>query len=148
MAAAVDMQAFRASNAAWIAEVEARPRPKAEQAEVVWRKTQEELEIGFLRGLFTKAQMNEQFGEGQWRPLVRFATWQEGSKSWRVIDNGRPAAHNDTVATCERIHTSSTEVGLAMAQRFMRYSAAPLSGGLELRSSTADMWKAFRQIPV
>ena len=115
---------------------------------MVWRKTQEELEIGFLRGLFTKAQMDEQFGEGQWRPLVRFATWQEGSKSWRVIDNGRSAAHNDTVATCERIHTTSTEVGLAMAQRFRRYAAAPLSGGLELRSSTSDMWKAFRQIPV
>ncbi|WP_296433265.1 hypothetical protein, partial [Yoonia sp.] len=146
--ASVDLAQFQASNEDWIAQVEAMPRPRGEQSAVIWKKTAEELDLGFMSGLFTKAEMDARFGLGKWRPLVRFAVWQEGSQSWRVIDNGRSAAHNDTVVATERIHTTSTEVGLAMAQRFRKYANAPLAGGLELRSSTSDMWKAFRQIPV
>jgi len=46
--ASVDLAQFQASNEDWIAQVEAMPRPRGEQSAVIWKKTAEELDLGFM----------------------------------------------------------------------------------------------------
>ena len=80
--------------------------------------------------------------------LIRFAVWQPGAGKWRVIDNGRTAAHNDSLATTERIHTTTAEMGAVAMRRLRRLAGRKLAGPLRPHSSTQDMKKAFRQIPI
>ena len=136
-----------ASSIEWVDSIEARPPPRDEIVQAVWAKSeQERLERKFLRGWFTRAEMDAKFGRGRWRPLVRFAVSQ-GDK-WRVIDNGRSSQHNSSVQTEERIHTTSTAAGVAALRRLRAHAARPLSGPLEPRFSTHDMTSAYRQVAV
>jgi hypothetical protein len=136
-----------ASSAAWVDEIESRPPPSPDVADAVWAKSeQERTEKGFLRGWFSRAEMDLKFGRGAWRPLVRFAVLQSGK--WRVIDNGRSSLHNVSVNACERIHTTSTGAGVAALRRLRSHAGRPLSGDLEPCLSTHDMTSAYRQIAV
>jgi len=92
--------------------------------------------------------MDKRWGAGRWRPLIRFATWQFTAAKWRVIDNGRSASHNWSLAADERIHTTSVRAGGAIARRLRRYAGRRLGGPLEPRSATQDMKRAFRQLGV
>ena len=136
-----------ASSIAWVDAIENGPPPTAEVSRVVWEKSeQERLEKGFLRGWFTRDQMNERHGVGGWRPLVRFAI-QQGEK-WRVIDNGRSSLHNSTSCASERIHTTSTSAGVAALRRLRVHADRPLDGDYRPVFSTQDMTSAYRQIAV
>jgi len=136
------------TNVQWIDEICNRAPPPPEQQQVIYQKTLDEVECGLIDALVTKAQMDARHGVGQWRPLIRFAVWQAGAGKWRVIDNGRTALHNDAMSTGERIHTTSIDMGVAVIRKLRELLGVPLVGPKAVRSSTQDMKKAFRQIPI
>ena len=70
--------------------------------------------------------------------MPRFAVAQKSD--YRVIDNGKSAAHNNVVETSERIHTSCIEQALAIAAFFHLQSRRPQFRG------TKDMKRAYRQL--
>ena len=146
--AAIPADELMASNDEWVTQVCSRPPPLREQIDVVWKKTQEEAEVGLLGPCYTKHELDDKYGIGNWRCLIRFATWQSGAMKWRVIDNGRSAGHNWTLEADERIHTTSVEMGCAIVRRLRHHLGVPMKGGHEPRSSTHDMKRAFRQLPV
>ena len=146
--AAVSMDDFHASNEDWVNEVCVRPPPCHEQVEVILKKPQEEVDLGLMRGFWSRDQMDGRWGRGQWRCLVRFAVWQAGAAKYRVIDNGRTASHNMTLSTSERIHTATTESGAAMMRRLRQHVNQDLRGPWQPRSATQDMKRAFRQLAV
>ena len=97
-----------------------------------------------MTGPWSRPQLDEIFGAGRWRCLIRFAI-QQGSK-WRVIDNGRSAGLNWTLEADERIHTSSCEMSALMGRAIRRHYGKPLAGDYSLVASTHDMKRAFRQL--
>ena len=66
-------------------------------------------------------------------------------QKWRAIDNGRSSGHNVAVDLFEKIHTTSTEMGMVVAQRLLRLQAE-VGGHATIERSTRDMNSAFRQI--
>ena len=95
------------SSIAWVDSIESRSPPSDDVADVVWAKSeQERLERKFLRGRWTRDEMDSGHGRGGWRPLVRFAIAQ--GEKWRVKVNGKSSHHNIATSTEERIHTTST----------------------------------------
>ena len=135
------------SSIAWVDSIEARSPPSDEVADVVWAKSeQERLERKFLRGWWTRDEMDSRHGRGGWRPLVRFAIAQ--GEKWRVIDNGKSSHHNIATSTEERIHTTSTSAGIAALRRLRQHAGMPLVDDFEPRFSTHDMTSAYRQVAV
>ena len=135
------------SSIEWIDSIESRAPPSDDVVDVVWAKSeQERLERKFLRGWWSRDEMDARYGRGGWRPLVRFAVAQ-GDK-WRVIDNGRSSSHNIATSTNERIHTTSTSAGVAALRRLRHHAGRPLEDDFEPRLSTHDMTSAYRQVAV
>jgi len=144
----VSKQELLDTNAEWVDQIMARRPPPPEQVAVVWSKSQEEIKTGTLRGFWAKEVLDAKWGVGGWRPLIRFAIWQAGSGKWRVIDNGKSASHNDALGTSEKIHTTSVDTGVAVMRRARTVAGRRLAGCYTPKSSTQDMKRAFRQIPV
>ena len=72
----------------------ARPPPKPEEAEVCWTKSFKEQAEGTLGPWHTREEMDAKWGAGEWRPIPRFALWQQGHVAWRCIDNGKEGRQN------------------------------------------------------
>ena len=113
----------------YVQHIRARPSPKPEQAELVWNKTMEEVELGYMAGSFPAEVVDKLWGEGKWRPIVRFGTEQRDG-SFRVIDNGRSGLQNDATGTQERIYTNSD------------ISPVPVSNSVDDRSGQPDETQA------
>ena len=131
----------------YVQHIRARPSPKPEQAELVWNKTMEEVELGYTAGPFPAEVVDKLWGEGKWRPIVRFGTEQRDG-SFRVIDNGRSGLQNDATGTQERIHTCSSSASVAILRKFKSLVEGPLSGGSAFIQGIQAMKKAFRQVPI
>ena len=110
----------------------------------MWEKCIKKQQLGILGPWKTSEEMNEKFGEGQWRPIKRFAVWEASTNKWRAIDNGRSSGHNDAADLFERIHTTSTDMGLAVAQKLIRLQSEACTR-MPIQCSTRDMKNAFRQ---
>ena len=106
---------FAQSCELWVQELLSMPPPKKEQLHAVWEKCVKEQDMGILGPWHSAPEMDAKFGKGAWRPLKRFAVFEAAKQKWRAIDNGRSSGHNDAVDLFERIHTTSTEMGLAVA---------------------------------
>ena len=52
------------------------------------------------------------------------------------------------MATAETIHTTSVDMGVAVIRRLRELFGTPLEGPRAFRSSTQDMKRVFRQIPI
>ena len=135
------------SNRQWLDELMLRKPPTAEEAAMVFEKSEKERQLGILEGWFSAEDLHKRFGRYQWRHMIRFATWQENHAAFRCIDNAKSSEHNLRTAAEERIHTTSVDMGLAICQRFRRLLDMPLKGRLSLQSPTKDMKRAYRQIP-
>ena len=121
--------------------------PEPEQAAAVWKKSEEERQSGILDGWYSATDMDQRFGRGSWRALVRFGRYQFTAKKWRQIDNGKSSGHNATLDANERIHTTSNSASLSLIQR-MRHHWGPFTPETAPKAGTHDMARAFRQIPV
>ena len=59
-------------NDAWVESLLSQPPPKAEDADVVWQKSEKERKRGVVQGWHSKEQLDAKYGKGKWRPLLRF----------------------------------------------------------------------------
>lgn len=75
--------------------------------EDILRITQEEQTAGFCGPFLSRAEVDAQFGKGQWKPLERFLIQQPDGKQ-RVIDNARRTGHNGHTSMLETITIQST----------------------------------------
>ena len=73
--------------------------PPTEQVAVILEKSAKEQELGILGPWQPRAYFDAKYGCQGWRALKRFAVWQAGAGSWRVIDNGRSASTNEATAS-------------------------------------------------
>ena len=120
---------FEVPNELWVAEVQAMPPPKKEHFDDVWEKCRKEQELGLLGPWLSSSQLDAKYGVG----------------GWRAIDNGKSSGQTDAGDLSERIHTTSADMDLAVAQIRLRLQvvAGPPRA---LHRSTRDMNNAFRQI--
>eukprot|EP00973_Karenia_brevis_P081350 11276067-Karenia_brevis.AAC.1 len=78
--------------------------------------------------------------------MQRFALWQQNHSSYRVIDNALTSGHNATSFTEEQIHTTCTDMGIAISSQFAHILGHdPL---FDRVSATEDMKSAYRQMAV
>jgi hypothetical protein len=68
--------------------------PKTEDAQHIREACEKDRLAGFASGYFSRAQLDEYWGEGQWVPLPTFDHEQSSGKH-RRIDNGLMSRHNE-----------------------------------------------------
>ena len=132
-------------------------RERIEVLESITRTTREEVDPPqrvdgsrkpkSARGPYTKAEMNALLGEGEWRPLVRFAVQQgfnaDGSIKLRNCDNARSSRTNEMLACHETIASEDASFPMLVASLF----AEAFGGALEqLHHCTDDIAAAYRQL--
>ncbi|CAE7557407.1 Dnmt3b [Symbiodinium sp. CCMP2456] len=110
--------------------------------------TAEEIEQGLADGPYSRADLDRQYGRGQWIPMRRFMLPQ--SSKLRAIDDGRFSGHNMASFLEETIYTTSPDFVAAACGVLLELLlqdeneipewALPLFG-------TDDMSAAYRQIP-
>ena len=144
----VPLQDFENGHDDYVQKLVSRRPPPPEQVRVVWEKSEVERKSGTLRGYWTAAEMDARHGKGRWRPMPRFAVWQQAHSKWRLIDNAKESDTNSTLQAWERIHTTSSSASFAAVRRLRNLHGAALDGGWEVRVSTHDLEKAYRQVPV
>ena len=113
----------------------------------MWEHSVLEQQSGVLGPLCSKNDFDQEFWVSQWRAMVRFALWQENKRKFRLIDNGRSSDHNATHESSERIHTTSTETGMAVV-RHIRTFLTEQGTTDEIWRGTADLLSAYRQVPI
>ena len=115
------------------------------------RLTLEEVELGFADGPFDLSQMNEMFGQSQWRPLERFIHVQACGKL-RCIDSGKKPGHNAASRERETIFTYTVDVVPAIMREVMRLATEIDADNpckqLHFVIGTEDMENAYRQCPI
>ena len=144
----VPLQEFEQSHAAFVQSLLASKPPPPDQVQVIWEKSEAERQSGTLRGYWTASEMDSRHGAGRWRPMPRFAVWQQSHAKWRLIDDAKASSANRTIQATERIHTTSASATFAAVRRLRSLHGHPLAGDFEVRVSTHDLEKAYRQIPV
>ena len=120
--------------------------------EDILRLTREEQQAGFCGPFLTRAEVDAQFGPGQWRPLERFLIQQPDGKQ-RVIDNARRTGHNSHTTMLETITTVNIDCIPAFARMVCEKLAIPDCpqehySWLQLRVATDDLPDAYRGLPV
>ena len=131
-------------SAAYIDMLVAKQQPNKEQVDLVWSKSLKEIEQGTLRGFWTRDQMDQRWGRGNWVCLTRYPIEQKGAS--RMIDNGK-LMHNRAYGASETIHTTSSAAAAASARALRKLKAKPLKGKWMVQGSSKDMKGAYRQIP-
>ena len=123
--------------------------PRAEYAQELLDHTAQEIDQGWAEGLFTKTQLDQAFGEGNWLPMQRFMHVQPSGKL-RPIDNGRSCGHNSLSRALETIITNTPDFAAAACKEFLRLMQAhfrqPPAWAVPVFGSE-DMKSAYRQLP-
>ena len=73
----------------------------------VFGSTVREMDEGLMDGFWSKAQLDELYGQGRWRAMRRFGVWQKGK--CRACDNAAESRHNDATFMAESIKTDSAD---------------------------------------
>ena len=106
----------------------------------LWLKTMEEVSKELMLGPFTRTQLDDKFGYGNWRPIPRFGVWQKGKL--RGCDDARRSGHN--LATCmeEALACDTSDFPIRVARQFIRKL-----GLVKILLGTEDMASAYRKVP-
>ena len=80
--------------------------------------TLKEIQKGFCSRLKIKAEIDDLFGPGKWRPLERFVLNQHGKM--RVIDNAQKTHQNARASLSGTIWTSSVDFVAAMLRQVLQ----------------------------
>jgi len=106
----------------WHAQVAQSPPPH--DAALIYEATTKEIDQGNATELRTIQQMDEQFGEGQWRGVTRFGVWQ--GEKFRPIDDGKRSGHNSGQYIREKVHHTPQDFVPAVAKAIMKpFGMAP-----------------------
>ena len=88
-----------ATSIEWIDSLEATMGPSGDPAKNAAMQEQTEKDVGtFSSAPRTRAEMDERWGRGQWRPYRRFVIFQPHNGKWRAIDDGSAALHNEAIS--------------------------------------------------
>jgi hypothetical protein len=118
---------------------------KVADAAAVRERTQAEVEQQLMRGPFTKEQLDEAYGAGQWRPMHGFGVWQKGKV--RRCDNALASKHNKATSTFEALSVDRPDFAARVADLFYaeaQQEEAPLP---PLYGATDDLPDAYRDVP-
>ena len=114
--------------------------------------TIDEQERGFCGPWLTKLELDDQYGQGNWRPLERFLIQQPDGKQ-RCIDNARKTGHNRVTGLWETITTVSPDCVAAFGRMVSQQFALTLPpwethSWMDMRIGTDDLPDAYRGLPV
>ena len=113
--------------------------------QVAFDATIAELAAGDCSPARSKAQLDAEFGVGQWRAIDRFVLSKrrlDGTLKLRPCDNARSSRHNDATANPNRVRLPSARTPAAIASAFR---AAGCRATLHL--GVDDMANAYRRVP-
>ena len=112
----------------------------------IYEVTCEEIEKGFCGPFLSKLEVDDLFGEGQWRPFERFMVIQSDGKQ-RCIDNARKSGHNRHTTMFETICTTSVDF-IACTTSMLLEEVGEDREWLQVRLGTDDLPDAYRGLPV
>ena len=112
----------------------------------IYEVTCEEIEKGFCGPFLSKLEVDDLFGEGQWRPFERFMVIQSDGKQ-RCIDNARKSGHNRHTTMFETICTTSVDF-IACTTSMLLEGVGEDREWLQVRLGTDDLPDAYRGLPV
>ena len=132
---------------AYIDELENDKRVHQHAADIL-QSIEDEISLNLAHPLQTRAELDEHFGQGKWRPLPRHVIFQ--STKARPIDDAKAGAQNAYTKCNETIVCTSSEwpaiTWRALMQKVRLISPAdPEPTWLRPCSGSEDMWKGFRQ---
>ena len=107
------------------------------QSLAVWSKTVEEEGAGFVFRI-SERELNDKYGHGKWRSMLRFGVFQDGK--WRCCDNAAASGHNDASHLRETIHCVDCAFPAAVGVAFAR------KGVFDCKLSCDDINAAYRKV--
>ena len=112
--------------------------------------THKEASSGYLKGPFSKGQVDKHFGRGAWRGSRRFGVWQgEGDcRKLRAIDNAKGSDINKTMSMHETIFCMTLFFIVTVASLFFTAARRARCRMPRLLIGLDDMRAAYRRIPV
>lgn len=119
----------------------ANSKPDANRA--VYEKTQQEVDKGLAIGPFSARDLNNEWGEGSWRPLTRFPVQQKGSI--RPCDDAKRGLHNALMHLMETIQPTATADWAIRVVRF--FASLNEDEARNLLFGTNDVADAYKVIP-
>ena len=112
----------------------------SEEDKQLWFKTMEEVGKGLMIGPYTRAQLDQKFGYGNWRPIPRFGVWQKGKL--RGCDDARRSLHNLATRMEEALACDTSDFPIRVARKFIHKL-----GLVRILLGTEDMASAYRKVP-
>ena len=98
-----------------------------------------------MRGPFTRGELDDAYGKGCWREMIRFGVVQKGKL--RGCDNARGSLHNEGTERHERLVCDSADFP-ARAARALAHACTRLGLPLPaMRGGTDDLSSAYRHVP-
>ena len=112
--------------------------------------THKEASSGYLKGPFSRGQVDKHFGRGAWRGSRRFGVWQgEGDcRKLRAIDNAKGSDINKTMSMHETIFCMTLFFIVTVASLFSTAARRARCRMPRLLIGLDDMRAAYRRIPV
>ena len=139
------------SHAAWNAQVEADARRaatsplRAGEAAAVWERTIQEVRAGLMQGPFTRQQIDDAYGAGTYRAMLRFGVLQNGKV--RACDNARASLHNDGTSTFESLVCEGADFPARACMLYARLARELEVPMPTMAGGTDDLADAYRHVP-
>ena len=116
------------------------------------RATAEEVDLGFMEGPYTEAQVSSMFHDEDWNCIRRFLILQGAEAKPRPIDDGHEALINNCYTSCIKLELQTSDFVTCMASRLARFeleraraTGAPPRVWL---GKCLDLSKAYKQMPM
>ena len=130
---------------AWNSSLMNEKRPK--EAEELFNTAKERIAELRAEGLFSKAQLDAEFGTGGWRALPRHRSWHEEGQKWRTILDALRGGQNLAAFCSEKINASGGEVYLNCCRRLRALLGQPLKEDLRVGMAVEDWSMAYDNTP-
>ena len=98
-----------------------------------------------MRGPFTRGDLDDAYGKGNWREMIRFGVWQKGKL--RGCDNGRGSLHNEGVYRHEKLVCEAADFPARVARALARACEVLDLPPPAMIGGTDDLSAAYRHVP-
>ena len=114
--------------------------------EGVYAQTRKEAALGYVKGPYTRSQLNTKFGANQYRVMVRFGIEQgrDGKRKVRAIDNARTSLSNAVSHTHETIVCITFEIAATVSALVLESCIRLGIAMLEMSIGFEDLTAAYR----
>ena len=126
-----------------IAHLSSKAAAAPSEARAVWEKTLSEVDKDLSIGPLTRAQLDNTWGYGRWRAMMRHGVWQKDKL--RPVDDRRSSLHNAITRTreslrCCRAEQTTRSYGL-LGTPVKQPAEALLQTGLGAKGQDIDLWR-------